>query len=200
MTETRDELLEATGAVLAREGYAGLTTKKVADEAGVSHPTVHYHFETKEGLLVAFVEEYTEEWLARLDAVEGADAAERLTGLLSLLVDGVLDASRAAYTRGMIELHTRAPHVDALQEALTRLDRRTTEYVADLIETGIEEGVFHDVDPVPMAELVLCAVDGASLRQHTLADDASRVLSEGLPRHVLADLYVGDVPSLGDAP
>lgn len=198
MSGTRGELLEATGQVLAQEGYADLTTAKVASEAGVSHPAVHYHFETKERLLVAFVESYTDDWLDHLDDIEGDDAGDRLACVLSILAEAVLDSSQADLTRAMLELHTRAPHVDALQEALARLDQQTTEYVASLIDAGVEEGVFHDVDPETTAELVLCTVDGATVRQHTLNDDASTVLSEGLARHVLADLYVGDVPSLGD--
>lgn len=182
--------------MLAREGYADLTTANVAAEAGVSHPAVHYHFETKEGLLIAFVEDYTDDWLARLEDVDGDDAADRLAGVLSIFAQAVRDPGQAGLTRGMLELHTRAPHVDGLQEALTRLDRRTTEHVASLVESGIEEGVFHDVDPEATAELVLCAIDGATIRRHTLDDDASTVL-ESLADRVLADLYVGEVPDLG---
>lgn len=198
MSGTKQDLLEATGSVLAREGYAGLTTAKVADQAGVSHPAVHYHFETKEGLLVAFVEDYTDDWLARLDDIGGDDAGERLISILSLFVDAVRDPSQADFTRAMLELHTRAPHVDGLQDALARLDQQTTDYVASLIDTGIEEGVFQDVAPSPTAELILCVVDGATVRQHTLAGDGSTVLTEGLTQHVLGDLYTGDAPNLGD--
>jgi len=197
MSETYDELLEATGQVLAREGYTDLTTKKVADEAGVSHPAVHYHFDTKERLLVAYVEDYTDRWLDKLDDVEGDDAGETLAAILSIFVEGLADSSLADPTNALLELHTRAPHVKRLQDALARLDQRTTEYVGSLIETGIEEGVFHDVDSETTAELLLCTVDGATLRQHTLDGDASKVLSDALVRHVLTDLYVGGVPNLG---
>lgn len=197
MSETREGLLDATEQVLAREGYAGLTTQKVADEAGVSHPAVHYHFDTKEQLLVAYVEDYTDRWLDELDGVEGDDAGERLAVVLSWFVDGLADPDRAGPTRALLELHTRAPHVDSLQEALARLDQQTTEYVGSIVETGIEQGVFRDVDPETTAELLLCTVDGATLRQHTLDGDASTVLSDGIARHVLADLYVDDVPNFG---
>lgn len=199
MTETDKELLEATGQVLAEEGYAALTTEKVATRAGVSHPTVHYHFETKEGLLVAFVEEYTDQWLEQLDNIDGGDAGEQLTAILSLFVDAMINPVQADFARAMLELHTRAPHVDALQDTLARLDQQTTEYVAEVIDTGIEEGTFYDVDSEITAELILCAVDGATVRAHTLTGDPSKVLTEGLTRHVLADLYVGDAPNLSDS-
>lgn len=197
MTATRAALLQATGRVLARDGYAGLTTQKVADEVGVSHPTVHYHFDTKEGLLVAYVEDYTARWLDELDGIEGDDAGDRLATLLSHFVEGLNDSEAAGGTLALLELHTRAPHVDSLRDALARLDGRTTEYVASLIRAGIEEGVFHDVDPETTAELLLCTSDGAALRQHTLDGDASTVLKDGLGSHVLPTLYVGEVPTFG---
>jgi AcrR family transcriptional regulator len=197
MSDTRGELLEATGRVLARDGYAGLTTQKVADEVGVSHPTVHYHFDTKEGLLVAYVEDYADQWTDELADIDGEDAGDRLATLLSGFVGGLADPEWAGGTLALLELHSRAPHVEPLRDALARLDRRATGFVAGLIETGIEEGVFHDVDPETTAELILCAADGASLRKHTLDGDAAAVIADGLARRVLADVYVGDVPDLG---
>jgi AcrR family transcriptional regulator len=143
------------------------------------------------------VEDYTDRWLDKLDDVEGDDAGETLAAILSIFVEGLADSSLADPTNALLELHTRAPHVERLQDALARLDQRTTEYVDSLIETGIEEGVFHDVDSEKTAELLLCTVDGATLRQHTLDGDASKVLSDALVRHVLTDLYVGGVPNLG---
>lgn len=52
--ETKDEILMTTQAVLAEHGFHGLTTQRVADAAGVNQSLVHYHFNTKSGLVVAF--------------------------------------------------------------------------------------------------------------------------------------------------
>lgn len=111
---------------------------------------------------------------------------------------GFADSDQANHTRALIELHTRAPYIESLREALTELDTRTIEFFADLIETGIDEGVFHDVSSESMAQLILCTVDGVVLRQNTLNDTVTSVLTNSLSRHVLSDLYIGDVPNLGD--
>ncbi len=49
--ETRDQILEAARKALIREGYERITTRRIAEEAGVNIATLHYHFGTKEALL-----------------------------------------------------------------------------------------------------------------------------------------------------
>lgn len=48
---TRTAILDATGRALVEDGYAALTTRRVADLAGVAQSTVMHHFETRESLL-----------------------------------------------------------------------------------------------------------------------------------------------------
>jgi AcrR family transcriptional regulator len=54
--ETRDALLEATIACLVDVGYAGTTTRLVAERAGVSRGAQTHHFPTKTALVAAAIE------------------------------------------------------------------------------------------------------------------------------------------------
>lgn len=54
---TRRALIEATAQCLVEEGYAALTTRRVAELAGVAQSTLMHHFETREALLVEAVGE-----------------------------------------------------------------------------------------------------------------------------------------------
>lgn len=49
---TRLAIIESTAAYLTEEGYATLTTRAVAERAGIAQSTVMHHFETREALLV----------------------------------------------------------------------------------------------------------------------------------------------------
>jgi AcrR family transcriptional regulator len=62
--DTRTLILEAARNRLLADGYAGLSTRKVAAEAGVPLSQLHYHFGSKGGLVLALLEE---ENLRRLD-------------------------------------------------------------------------------------------------------------------------------------
>lgn len=49
---TRLSILDATGECLTEEGYAALTTRRVAERAGVAQSTLMHYFPTREALLV----------------------------------------------------------------------------------------------------------------------------------------------------
>jgi AcrR family transcriptional regulator len=52
---TRRALVEATADCLVEEGYAALTTRRVAERAGVAQSTLMHHFATREALLIEAV-------------------------------------------------------------------------------------------------------------------------------------------------
>jgi TetR/AcrR family transcriptional repressor of bet genes len=83
--ERRQQLIEATMRVLARNGYSQTTLSNVAAEAGVSHGLVNFHFESKEKLLTAtlmfMAAEYRQNWQSAL-AAAGDHPAQKLAALL----------------------------------------------------------------------------------------------------------------------
>jgi AcrR family transcriptional regulator len=60
-----EALLDAAERVLVDAGYAGITTRRLAEEAGVNHGLVHYYFGSVENLLVRVLERFTERQIAR---------------------------------------------------------------------------------------------------------------------------------------
>ncbi|PWK57607.1 TetR/AcrR family transcriptional regulator [Silicimonas algicola] len=59
------ELLEAAKRVLLEDGYAGLSTRAVAAEAGTQMSQIRYHFGSKEGMVLALFEHMNEALIAR---------------------------------------------------------------------------------------------------------------------------------------
>lgn len=54
--ETRVRLIEGALLALCDEGVTGITTRKIADKANVHLGTLHYHFESKDALLMAVLD------------------------------------------------------------------------------------------------------------------------------------------------
>jgi AcrR family transcriptional regulator len=63
--DTRRRIIDAARVRLLADGYAGLSTRKVAEEAGVPLSQLHYHFGSKGGLIIALFEMENEQRLAR---------------------------------------------------------------------------------------------------------------------------------------
>jgi AcrR family transcriptional regulator len=58
-------LLDAAERLLVEVGYAGVTTRRLAEEAGVNHGLVHYYFGSIENVLIRTLERFTQRLIAR---------------------------------------------------------------------------------------------------------------------------------------
>jgi AcrR family transcriptional regulator len=81
----RERILAAALEVLKRDGYAGLTTAKVAAASGQNKALIGYHFGSKQGLVAAVARQVADEITAEvLEGVgEPANAAELVEGVVA---------------------------------------------------------------------------------------------------------------------
>jgi AcrR family transcriptional regulator len=68
-TNAETALLQAAEKCLLRHGLAGLSTRRVADEAGMPLSQIHYHLGSKRGLLLALLEFQNDKLLTRQEAM-----------------------------------------------------------------------------------------------------------------------------------
>ena len=71
--QSRTLILEATERLLQTQGHNALTVRRVAAEAGMKTPLVHYHFETTEDLLIAFYRYIGEKHRLNIEAALASD-------------------------------------------------------------------------------------------------------------------------------
>ena len=88
--QTRELILRAGLAEIAREGLAGAKIEHIARQAGVTRPTVYAHFPRKEDFLLALQDRTREgvisELVERVGDAEGGERAHRLTDALYDLI------------------------------------------------------------------------------------------------------------------
>jgi AcrR family transcriptional regulator len=72
--DTRSRIVDAARRRLLVDGFVGLSTRKVADEAGVPLSQLHYHFGSKGGLVLALFEEENKRRLERQTRMYAEDA------------------------------------------------------------------------------------------------------------------------------
>ncbi|GAA2892461.1 hypothetical protein GCM10020220_098200 [Nonomuraea rubra] len=91
--ETVAAILEAAAQLFQRYGYAGTTTNKIAERAGVSIGSLYQYFPNKDSLLVALAEHYLAESGEQVARVFARAAEQRpslpelLTGLVGCVAD-----------------------------------------------------------------------------------------------------------------
>jgi AcrR family transcriptional regulator len=145
---TVDAIFEAAIQVLLTDGYAGLTTTRVASRAGVSVGTMYQYFPHKEALLYAVLEDYLEDVVVALDEAAGGLAAKPLAEMS----DGLVDVYLKAKMRRMPG--SRALYIVAAQlETTSLIDdivRRSDEVIARLLASA-PDATFDDIPGVTFA-------------------------------------------------
>jgi AcrR family transcriptional regulator len=157
----RAEVVTAVKRALATHGYAGLTTKKVAAESDKSEAFFFYHYDTKDDLVVAFLDwaiDRNRERLASLDA----DPVERLYDALDFLVGDPADDEARGINVAMMELLSHAPHNERFHERLTAYERAVIDRFAGIVEAGIEREQFREVDPRDVAGYLVVTANGTA--------------------------------------
>jgi AcrR family transcriptional regulator len=115
--ETEQALLDAAERLLVDAGAQAITTRRVAEEAGVNHGLVHYYFGSVEQLLVRVLERFTERLVERQRQMYAADVPflEKWRQAMSYL-----DEDRP-YQKIWFELQAIAWNRPELQERLARV-------------------------------------------------------------------------------
>jgi AcrR family transcriptional regulator len=162
--EAREEILAAACRVMVRRGFHATRIADVAREAGTSTGTVHYHFETKEEVLLAALRwANARPYGAIDDALRDEDDLARLARLLEFAVP-YPGQPREEYVL-LIELWSRILHEPGLRPDGEDLSARWRGYFFDIVHRGTQNGAFRPVaDPDVVAERLIALVDGLSFK------------------------------------
>jgi len=112
-------LLDAAERLLVDVGHAGVTTRRLAEEAGVNHGLVHYYFGSVENLLVRALERFTERLIERQKELYESDLpfVEKWRTAMRFLV-----AEDVTYEKVWLELQALAWNDAGLRERLARVN------------------------------------------------------------------------------
>ena len=114
-----DALLDAAERLLVEVGYSGITTRRLAEEAGVNHGLVHYYFGSNENLLVRALERFTERLIERQRELYASDLPfiEKWRTAIRYLV-----SEDVTYEKVWLELQALAWNNADLRERLARVN------------------------------------------------------------------------------
>ncbi len=153
----RERLLAAAAELFARKGYAATSVGEIVAAAGVTKPTLYYHFRSKEGLYLEMMQGGAAEFLGILERHEGTrgdGVAAHIRGMCEEVFDLLL--AQLPVVRVMYAVYygppQGAPHID-----FDAFHDRFHGTLARLVRRGIARGELRRADP----EAVVLAVTGA---------------------------------------
>jgi AcrR family transcriptional regulator len=142
-----EALLDAAERLLVDVGYARITTRRLAEEAGVNNGLVHYYFGSNENLLVRALERFTERLIERQRELYASDLpfVEKWRTAMRYLVSEDL-----TYEKVWLELQALAWNDAGIRERLARVNAEWREVLTEAFrEPHRELGI-----PMPLDALV----------------------------------------------
>lgn len=152
---TQDRILEAARGEFAQHGYSA-RLQDIAERAGLSHPTLLYHFGSKEGLYAAVIEQAMLDWAAMTSrAVAAAPGGfERVAALVEAGMEFFATHNDfvVIWRREAIEGGGRLE--DAMAEHMRPFLERAVRY----LESEVAAGRLRSHDPLELMQIVYGAV------------------------------------------
>nr|WP_283102351.1 TetR family transcriptional regulator C-terminal domain-containing protein [Haloplanus sp. XH21] len=164
--------MRATYAALIEHGYENLTIQRIDEQFPKSKSLIYQHYDGKDEVLVELLEYLLDHFAAQMPQPATENAHDCLRNVLDFTLAPDPEPERAELTNVMVELRGQSPHNETFRTYFTANDRRFREQFTDIIQRGIEEGVYRPVDPEPVAEFILTAITGATSRRATTDDGA----------------------------
>jgi AcrR family transcriptional regulator len=136
-----ESFLDAAERLLIREGAAGISTRRLADEAGQNHGLVHYYFGSVDELLLQTLERFTARVLERQRAMYETDSPfiEKWRTAMSYIDDDLA----AGYPKVWAELEALSWNKPALRTRLRTVSDQWRSLLRDALAAAIAE---YDLD------------------------------------------------------
>jgi len=151
-------ILEAALEDFQMHGYHGATVRSIAGRVGVTMPSLYYHYGNKEGILVALLDVAMDDLLAHIEFGlddAGDDTLRRFENFITAV------ALHNTRRHGLASLHDESRFLGATFRSNYVAKRAVVEKtLEDLLEPGIDEGLFADIDTHFTSRVLLGMLSG----------------------------------------
>ena len=195
--DTEEVIMEATFRAISKHGYADLRLRDIGEEMEMTRQVIHYHFGGKYDLLSSFLEYIIDQYEGSVDVDEDADPQTELTIRIDQCLFGPEFDEFGHWDRMKVfhELYSHAQNDDQHRKIFNNHYERMRDSIVEVVEKGMEEGVFRKVDAERMGQLITDVIHAARGRKISLGhDDAPEETRRAIDEFILDSLYVDDEP------
>lgn len=188
--DTRRAILDAASTSLREHGVQGLSIAVVLQRAELSTRAFYRHFESKDQLVSAVFLEMARTEKRRLKRKMSAAATP--VEAVAAWIDGRLDLAFSANIKSdlrQMSLEAQSQSF-AAPELIQPAFAEMLEPLIDQIQRGLEQGEFHDVDPMSAAQSIHGVVWASTERQWATGDCERAEVRERTVRFCLRGLGV----------
>lgn len=161
------EIMEATYRAMLEYGYPGLSISRIADQFDKSKASIYYHYDSKDELLVSFLDFVVDQFKTDFAEEIGEDPGSALDAIIERLVPLQMNDEEFQGQAVLIELRSQATRNEAFREKFTEINELLVTTICEIIECGIEDETFRDVETARVAEHIVATVNGSRIDRVT---------------------------------
>src|SRR3954454_21292124 len=156
MADSATRILEAARGEFALRGFPAARLQDIAERAGLTHPTLLYHFGTKERLYAAVIEQAMEDWAAGTSVA----VARAPSGFarVAALIDAGLEFFASHHDFVVIWRREAIEGGGRLEQAMADHMRPFFAQAIEFLRQEIAAGRLREHDPVELIQLTYGAV------------------------------------------
>ena len=177
-----EAFLDAAERLLVSTGYAAISVRRLAEEAGANHGLVHYYFGSMEELFLRVLERFTVRLIERQRAMYSTDAPfiEKWRTAMRYLDEDV----EAGYPKVWFELQAMAWNHPDMRERVARVNSEWREVLTEAFTVAAKEyGLDRRRFPVAaMVSLVMTFNEGMMLERVSGISAGHKELLSGIER------------------
>lgn len=189
-TSPKDRILDSAQQLFSRRGYAGTTTRDLAQSAGMAEGTLFRHFENKKAILVAVV---TRGWvdlltdlLTALSEMSSYKAVDQVLCHRMLHFHENSDMLRVCFMEAQF-------HPELSNRIQTDIIDKMTDVAEAFFQTAMERGEYRSMNPQIVAKVFLGMFTVAGFSQGTLVANAASVSDMKAMAEGMADIFLNGV-------
>jgi len=150
--ERKNEILDVADELFGKKGFDGTSTNEILEKVGIARGTLYHHFKSKEEIMDALIERYSDRLLGAAQEV----AADKTIPLVDRIIRVVMSMNLNSGSSEEIMEHIHRPQNALMHQKIQKMIiNGLTPILADIICEGIDQGMFNTPYPYECMEMVV---------------------------------------------
>ncbi len=148
----KNELVDAAEELFKKKGYSGTSIADIVNKVGVAHGLFYYYFDSKEDVIDAIVEKLVDDFVVSINKIideQDLNAKEKFKRLFYSTFN------RKKEKIYFFDYYNQEENRLMYSKYMTNISDRVVPLITEIIEQGIEEGVFETKYPKEAVEFWL---------------------------------------------